>query len=70
MTDLEKLNKLFAIINLTVFCERYKISYDYMRKVLKGDRKLSEEFHQTILKSLIEFQIDFSAELNKVLPEK
>lgn len=46
---MEKLKLLFAGVNLSEFCEKYNLSYDYTRKVFKGKYELSPDLENKLL---------------------
>lgn len=56
--ELKFLNDYFALINLKAFCEKYGLSYDQTRHVLKGDKPLSQKSYNNILEKLTQFETD------------
>lgn len=57
--ELQKLKNSFALIKISAFCEKYGLQYDYLRKVLKGEFKLSENKFLEYEKALDLYEKDF-----------
>lgn len=66
MNELEKLNQIFALVNMSAFCEKYGLSYSFTRKVLKGERKLSEKFVHSAKLALLQYQADLMSGIGEL----
>lgn len=55
---LKFLNDYFALINMKAFCEKYGISYDQVRHVLKGDKPMSGKFFNNMLEVFRVYESD------------
>ncbi|WP_165571966.1 hypothetical protein [Chryseobacterium vrystaatense] len=57
--DLEYYQKYFAIVNTSAFCEKYGLTYNHVRKVLKGERPLTEKLDKQLSDAIAKFKEDF-----------
>ena len=55
---LQDINNYFALINVKAFCEKYDLAYETVRRVLKGDKIITEKFSAKILLAIHHFEKD------------
>ena len=56
--QLQDLNNYFALINLKSFCEKYGLSYDFVRQVLTGKKVMTDKFLSSVLAQMHNFEKD------------
>ena len=57
--DLEYYKNFFLIVNTSAFCAKYDLTYDHIRRVLKGDRPLSESLKKDLSEAIKKFKEEF-----------
>ena len=57
--NIEYYKKFFLIVNTSAFCEKYNLTYDHVRRVLKGDRPLTESLKKELSEAIQKFKEDF-----------
>lgn len=54
--NLDKLKTIFTLINLKNFAVKYNFPYDHLRRVLNGERVLTEKYAEDLKTALGKFK--------------
>jgi hypothetical protein len=57
--DLQYYQDFFKLVNTSAFCEKYGITYDHLRRVLKGDRPFTDKLGKELSEAIAKFKLDF-----------
>jgi hypothetical protein len=56
--NLEYYQKFFKLVNTSAFCEEYGITYDHLRRVLKGERPFTAKLEKELSEAIVKFKLD------------